>query len=158
MIKPMFTPAQFDRWFEITEEKAEVKIYDLLRDTGEYFVKLARESGTYQDQTGNLRSSIGYVIVKDGTVLFKNFEKAGKPKAESKEPIIGDQVGERLATRIASGIKGFVLVGVAGMNYSVYVEAKGREVISGSVLQTEMLLRKSIKTIFDAAARNQANF
>lgn len=147
----MFTPAQFDRWFEVFEEQAEVAIYKKLQEAGEYFVKMARESGTYQDQTGNLRSSIGYVIVKDSTVLFKNFAKAGKPKAESKEPITGDQVGERLATRIASGIKGFVLVGVAGMNYSVYVEAKGREVISGSALQTEVWLRKSIQQIFKLA-------
>lgn len=147
----MFTPAQFDRWFEVFEEQAEAAIYKKLQEAGEYFVKMARESGTYQDQTGNLRSSIGYVIVKDSTVLFKNFAKAGKPKAESKEPIIGDQVGERLATRIASGINGFVLVGVAGMNYSVYVEAKGREVISGSALQTEVWLRKSIQQIFKLA-------
>lgn len=150
-ITPLFTNSDLDQWFEIFQEKADLAIYEKLQEAGEYFVKLGRESKTYQDQTGNLRSSIGYVIVKDGTVLYKNFVKSGKPKAESKEPITGDQVAERLAIRIASGIKGFVLIGVAGMNYAAAVESKGYDVISGSTIQTEMWLKKSIQEIFKIA-------
>ena len=33
---------------------------------GEECIRIARESGSYNDITGNLRSSIGYVILYDG--------------------------------------------------------------------------------------------
>ena len=36
---------------------------------GEEAVKTARDSGRYNDITGNLRSSIGYVILYDGKVM-----------------------------------------------------------------------------------------
>lgn len=147
MIKPLFSDSDLDRWFEVFEENAEAALYEKLQEAGEFFVKLARDSGTYNDQTGNLRSSIGYVIVKDGTVLDKNFAQAGK----GTDPHKGAPAAEKLAASIAKGISGFVLVGVAGMNYSAAVEAKGYEVISASSLQTEMWLRKSIQTIFKLA-------
>lgn len=148
MIKQLFSQAELDKWFDIFEENAESALYEKLQEAGEYFVKLARESGTYQDQTGNLRSSIGYVIVKDGTLLTKNFAKYTKSKSEVNKPVNGDQIAEKLAVNIAGQIKGFVLVGLAGMNYSVFVEAKGLEVVSSSAMQTEMWLKKSIQTIF----------
>lgn len=148
MIKQLFLQSELDKWFDIFEENAESALYEKLQEAGEYFVKLARESGTYQDQTGNLRSSIGYVIVKDGTLLTKNFAKHTKSKSEVNKPVNGDQIAEKLAVNIAGQIKGFVLVGLAGMNYSVFVEAKGLEVVSSSAMQTEMWLKKSIQTIF----------
>lgn len=147
MIKQLFSENDLDRWFEIFEENANSALYEKLQEAGEMFVKLARENGSYQDQTGNLRSSIGYVIVKDGIILAKNFAKSGK----GKDPEKGIQSADKLATVIAKGINGFVLVCVSGMNYSVYVEAKGFEVISSSSQQTEMWLRKSIQTIFKLA-------
>ena len=144
MMKPMFTNADIDRWFDIFEENAETAIYEKLQESGEYFVKLARESGSYQDHTGNLRSSIGYVIVKDGSVLISNFQQT----ANGAE---GIATGKRIAATIASGVKGLVLIGVAGMDYAMHVEAKGFEVISSSGLQTEGWLRTSIQNIFKLA-------
>lgn len=144
MMKPMFSNADIDRWFEIFEENAETAIYEKLQESGEYFVRLARESGSYQDQTGNLRSSIGYVIVKDGAVLISNFQQT----ANGTE---GIATGKRIAATIASGVKGLVLIGVAGMDYAMHVEAKGFEVISSSGLQTEGWLSTSIQTIFKLA-------
>jgi hypothetical protein len=147
MMKQMFSQSDLDKWFDIFEENAEAAIYEKLQETGEYFVKLARESGSYHDQTGNLRSSIGYVIVKDGTVLDKNFAIAGK----GDDPNKGVAVAEKLASTITGMVSGFVLIGVAGMNYAAAVEAKGYEVISASAQQTEIWLSKSIQAIFKAA-------
>ena len=155
-MKQLFSESDVDLWFEIFEEKSEAKIYTLLVDAGEAFVELAKESKTYHNQTNNLRSSIGYVIVKDGTVLKTNFSKSGDgTKGDGSE---GYGKGRKLAIQIASGYKGFVLIGVAGMEYAIHVETKGFEVISSSGLQTEMLLKKSIQIIFNAANRNKANF
>ncbi len=137
----LFSESDLDKWFDVLEEQAEAAIYEKLQEAGEYFVKLARESGSYQDQTGNLRSSIGYVIVKDGAVLISNFQQT----ANGTE---GIATGKRIAATIASGVKGLVLIGVAGMDYAICVEAKGYEVISSSALLTERYLNSSIKKIF----------
>lgn len=156
MMKPMFTNADIDRWFEVFEEKVEAKTITILKDSGEYFVKLARESKTYRDDTNNLRSSIGYVIVKDGAILIEDFKISGT--GTGSDGAEGLAKGKMLAVSIASKVNGIALVCVAGMNYAVHVENNGYEVISSSTLQTEMWLRKSIKLILNTAARNQANF
>ncbi len=137
----LFSDSDLDKWFDVLEEQAEAVIYEKLQEAGEYFVKLARESGSYQDQTGNLRSSIGYIIVKDGAVLTSSFQQT----ANGTE---GITTGKRIAAAIASGLKGLVLIGVAGMDYAICVEAKGYEVISSSALLTERYLNSSIKKIF----------
>lgn len=149
MMKQLFSDNELDRWFEIFEDQAETALYKKLQEAGEYFVKMARDSGTYDNQTNNLRSSIGYVIVKDGSTLNSNFQKAGAgTKGDGSK---GIERGKKLAATIASQYKGFVLIGVAGMDYAIHVETKGLEVISSSALQTEVWLKKSIQTIFKLA-------
>lgn len=92
-------------------------------------------SGGYDDQTGNLRSSIGYRIynnaeaVKDGG--FQNVTVTN-PKGET---VTGDGVDDAkkaldnygLAHEIP--VNGWTLVIVAGMSYATYVEAKGYNVL-----------------------------
>ena len=68
-LTPMWSDREVERWFDYFVDRAEERIYKLLQRAGEEFVKLARKKGNYQDHTGNLRSSIGYVIVKDGDIL-----------------------------------------------------------------------------------------
>ena len=61
---------------------------------GEECIRIARESGSYNDITGNLRSSIGYVVLVDGKPVVTGASKqysgkdgngeAGPPKHCSK--------------------------------------------------------------------------
>ena len=74
----MWSDREVERWFDYFVDRAEERIYKLLQRAGEEFVKLARKKGNYQDHTGNLRSSIGYVIVKDGDILTENYELSDK--------------------------------------------------------------------------------
>jgi hypothetical protein len=74
--------------------------------------------GQYEDQTTNLRNSIGFYIFRDG-ILVEEFihEKSTETSyMTAVEPFIK-----------TSGIQ---LIGFAGMNYASYVEAKGYNVIS----------------------------
>ena len=73
---PMWSDREVGRWFDYYVDRAEERIYKLLQRAGEEFVKIARKKGNYQDHTGNLRSSIGYVIVKDGDILTENYEQS----------------------------------------------------------------------------------
>lgn len=144
-LTPLFTTSQIDRWFEHFQSKAEDKMLVLLQAGGEKFIQVARRSGSYKDQTGNLRSSIGYVIAKDGKVVAENFKESDKGSDKS----TGKFKGNRLAVEISMSHKGgYVLVGVAGMEYAAAVEAKGYEVVSGANTQCEKYLRDTLKSVF----------
>jgi hypothetical protein len=142
---PLFSNDDIDRWFDIFKEEAEEKIVILLQAAGEMFVKYARELHTYEDQTGNLRSSIGYVVCKDGESITENFQQSDK----GTDKTTGNYKGKQLAETIASSYhSGYVLVGVAGMQYAAAVEAKGYDVVTGACSQAESWLKKSIQSVF----------
>lgn len=122
-IRALFTGKQLQNIFETFQNDVENKMLLMLQYIGEQFVNKARLSGNYKDRTGNLRSSIGYIILKDGNVIDKNF--AGNQEGVSK----GQQVANEVALQYPQG---WVLIGVAGMEYAAYVEAKNFDVISGS--------------------------
>lgn len=144
-LTPLFTTSQIDRWFEHFQSKAEDKMLVLLQAGGEKFIQVARRSGSYKDQTGNLRSSIGYLIAKDGKVVAENFKESDKGSDKS----TGKFKGNRLAVEVSLSHKGgYVLVGVAGMEYAAAVEAKGYEVVSGANTQCEKYLKEVVKSIF----------
>jgi hypothetical protein len=98
-------------------------------------VKRAKSTNTYIDRTGNLRSSIGYVLCINGVEVDSSFKGVGEE---------GVRKGYELATRIAgnAGSNGIVAVVVAGMDYALYVEAKGYDVLTGSTRQFAGDLRK----------------
>ena len=111
---------------EVIKKKERVIIRNLSY-LGEMCVNKAKDSNEYKDQTGNLRSSIGYIILKDGVVLKKGgFEVV-------KEGDNGSNTGYDFAKTLISGKRvGYVLIVVAGMNYASYVEATGRDVITSA--------------------------
>lgn len=142
---PLFDQKSLERWFEHFQSKAEDKTLVLLQAGGEKFIEVARRSGSYKDQTGNLRSSIGYIIAKDGEVVKENFKESEK----GTDKTTGKYKGRRLAEEVSlSHTGGYILVGVAGMEYAAAVEAKGYEVISGANTQCEKYLRDTLKSVF----------
>ena len=113
-------------------------VFDLMQQVGEQFVYDARSTRTYKDRTRNLRSSIGYVIVKDGNEVFGNFE--------------GTQEGRSVSKRVIKTIqaeypKGYALIAVAGMNYAAFVEAKGYDVITGSSQVAEVNIKRAFNRL-----------
>lgn len=147
-LTPMWSDKDVERWFSYFTDRAEEKIYLLLQRAGEEFVKIAREKGKYQDRTGNLRSSIGYVIVGGGKILSENFELSS---GKGTDKITGKQTAKRLTSELALLYpKGFVLVGVAGMKYAAIVEGmENKDVISMAQTETDEYIKKQSKTLFD---------
>ena len=111
------------------------------------FIRNRSAEDSWIDQTGNLRSSIGYVVVRNGRVLNKGgFEKVDGPKrSEASEN--GSAVGESYALRLAGQYtRGYALVVVAGMDYASYVEdMENKDVLKKGEFEAEKLVTKLIK-------------
>lgn len=130
----------------------------ILGSVGEKFVENARNSVTetiYKrtvytkkgearsrrpwELTGNLRNSIGFLIIKNKQITGAKF---GSGEGAAK----GEQEAKELAKEVENG-----LVGVAGMDYALFVESKGYDVISNSVNiaipQYERMMEKFLKEL-----------
>ena len=136
---------------------------------GEESVKIAREKGSYNDITGNLRSSIGYIVLYDGKpvaqgglqqvqgrgenmTLVKYKTKSGKEvkywaKGANGDGSKGIAKGQELLKKLQAKFpRGIVLIVCAGMNYAAYVEAlHHKDVLTSAELRAEALANKLLK-------------
>ena len=113
-----------------------------LQYAGERLIVQARQHGSYKDQTGNLRSSIGYVIVKNGSIIGGSGFSPVKGGSE------GSKEGKSLAVEIASQYRqGIALIVVAGMNYAAYVEAKGFDVLTSSEILANRIVPEMLQNL-----------
>lgn len=112
-----------DRDFRLARQEYDRKSIKWLSSLGERVVRYAREHGNYTDRTGNLRNSIGYVVIQNGNIVRENFGN-GIPQQMARTYAL--EVG-----RQRGGYKTY-LVWVAGMEYAKYVEASGFDVIESS--------------------------
>lgn len=130
-----------DATFKALLAEVERQIIESLCRIGEEAVKLAKmipPKRGFNDQTGNLRSSIGYVVVKDGKPVNVSF---GAVKGGH----TGVNEGQRLALQIGSKqTEGYALIVVAGMNYAVHVESKGRDVLTSAEKFAEKEIAKEL--------------
>jgi hypothetical protein len=117
-------------------DEVQAKILEALQYQGEEFVNKARLSADFTDRTGNLRSSIGYIILNDGKTVVKNFQQSEKGTDKKS----GVDAAKKVATEVAREYpKGYVLIGVAGMRYAAAVESKGFDVITGSAPEDQQI-------------------
>lgn len=134
-LAPLFRIKSIEKLFEDAISDVDKKALETLKYMGEKFVNDARVKGNYNDRTGNLRSSIGYIIISNGQILDRNFETSEK----GSDRATGKREAEDFANEMAlRNPKGLLLIGVAGMEYAVYVERRHHlDVISGSVPDDE---------------------
>ena len=141
-LMPMFSMANVAKHIDrFKDSRIQAGIWTLA-NIGEEFVDKAREhtygppfSKTYEDDTSNLRGSIGYAILFNGEIQQEDLEGKLEGQTAAKELI------SELAQTYDDGL---VLVGFAGMSYAAAVETLGFDVITGSVpaaakLKTELM-------------------
>ena len=122
---------------EETEKVMEL-IVEGFAEIGERVVQgiIDGELSNWNDQTGNLRSSIGYIVTVDGQIRkeggFEQFADTG----------IGSSAGRAYAYSMSSSYpKGIALIIVAGMEYAAYVEAmENKTVLAQGSLEAEKLI------------------
>ena len=136
----MTTPISvIDRALAQAMQEAKRKVVRMLAFLGEKCIIEARDRSqeeSWYDQTGNLRSSIGYVIVMEGRIVSMSDFKQVRNGTQ------GPVEGKALAKKLASNYKtGFALIVVAGMHYAAYVEAMDNKVVLTSA---ELLARREL--------------
>ena len=121
------------------------KLITTLTYIGERVVNGIRDGSlsSWNDQTGNLRSSIGYMILVDGSPVkqggFSQVLNGSKGVQEGMTYI------QNLATLYPKGI---ALIIVAGMDYASYVEAMDNKVVLAQAeIEAENIIRKLIEQL-----------
>lgn len=96
----------------------------------------------YQNQTGNLESSTGYVVVVNGSVVnCAGFDvvKSGSEGAQG-----GKSYALSLVSKFPTGI---CLIVVAGMKYAHYVSDKGLDVLDSAEKLAQRLVPQMLKQL-----------
>ncbi len=123
-----------------------------LQRLGEKCVTYARKEhpGNWIDQTGNLRSSVGYMVFVDGVAVHNSdFGQISPRQSRQNVKYDGGKQGETLCQQIGQQTSGICLVVVAGMNYAVYVESHGRDVLTGAEHLAQRELPKELESLLD---------
>lgn len=136
---------QFQLYIDDKMQNVKKVLYTTLSRVGEMAVNEARANGSYLDHTGNLRSSIGYIVVDNGNVVsVGEFNEVKGPKES--DVVRGEIQGRSFAMSLVQEISGIGLIVVAGMNYAVYVETH-RNVLSSAELLAEREVPSLLKQI-----------
>ena len=128
-IKPTFGNGVIAARVAAFQEKLDKAVLLSLHDLGEDLVKYAKDNHTYTDQTDNLTNSIGYAVVRNKEIVSHG---------GLNQPGISGESALQAALKMAQSTQStYSLIIVAGMNYAVYVEAKGYNVILPAELKAK---------------------
>jgi len=130
---------EIDAFLNANIMEVENQTVRMLARLGEECVNEARDRPqevSWNDQTGNLRSSIGYKIMSNGKILFLS----GFPKVHLGQ--FGSEEGKRVIRELSKrNIAGYSLIIVAGMIYAPSVEAMENKCVLASA---ELNARKKL--------------
>lgn len=139
-IRQLTPQEELDRYIDEHIAKVKKVIARNLQYAGNEGVNAAKANHNYKDQTGNLTSSVGCIVVSDGKVVGKDgFEAILEGGQGAKE---GEQYAERLA---AAHSNGETLIVVAGMEYAAHVSNKGYDVLDSAYLKAKQVLEELMK-------------
>lgn len=129
---------------QLKEDVKEVmeEIAGYMSGIGEEVVKgiINGETSSWNDQTGNLRSSIGYIVTIDGEIRGEGgFQSVGNATDGS---FRGRQYAQSLIPQFPQGV---ALIIVAGMDYAAYVEAMdNKTVLAQGELEAKRLIDQMV--------------
>jgi hypothetical protein len=103
----------------------------------------------FNDDTGNLRSSIGFILMYDGQIVHQDFQLSTRGTDKDTGLDLGIAYAEKLAKDFQSG---WAIITVAGMEYASWVEALGYDVITGSTLGAQKKLEVAFRNVITAFA------
>jgi hypothetical protein len=126
------------------KKRAVTSIINTFAYIGEQCIIESRNSGKYVDRTGNLRSSIGYVVMNNGKVVRKGGGETGTEEGKESAQAFLVELADKVRAYFPGGI---ILIVVAGMNYATYVEALGLNVLASGKLLAEKLVPEMLEKL-----------
>lgn len=129
-------------------ERVERLTIRALSKLGEQCVTKIRDRAgdkSWYDQTGNLRSSVGYVIAHNKNII--QYSTFNQVKQGSEGVKTGKDLAKELAKRYSNN---YVLIVVAGMNYAEFVEAMDNKDVLAS---TELWAREQVPLMLEKLKR-----
>lgn len=144
--------SEFEAYMQRVAQIMEGEVLRTLAYLGEQCIKRIRDRNgetSWFDQTGNLRSSIGYGIFDHGK---KFIESSFQQIANGLE---GVSKGRKMLDSLADQYtQTYTLVVVAGMEYAEYVEAmKNKDVLASTELWAKQQVERYIKQAIERAIR-----
>lgn len=131
--------------FDAFEKEMTRRIVTMLSKLGEECVNEARKNGSYRDDTGNLRSSVGYLIAVDGSIQKQSFAPIGN----AKDGDTGVKKAEAFAHDVVKNFThDIVLIIVAGMEYASYVANRGYDVLDSAEMWAKKEAPKKLKLVW----------
>lgn len=148
----MTTPLGFvDKWANKIENRVNQLVLRAFMRLGEQCVARIRErpqESSWYDQTGNLRSSIGYGVVHNGELVEQSYFDTIAGGQE------GSNAGNDYLESCVDDVRDaeWALIVVAGMEYATYVEdMDGKDVLASTELwaqtQSEKIVERLAKQI-----------
>lgn len=146
-IRRTTTDAEIAQALDAAFKKADRLTTAALQRLGEQAVTKVRDRSardSWTDRTGNLRSSVGYLLAKGGEAVGESaFNRVGGGSE-------GSETGRRYAQQVvAEHPSDYTLAVVAGMDYAQYVESRGKDVLASTVLWAEKELPRVANRLRD---------
>lgn len=123
-------------------QRIKQSLYARLMYVGEMALTEARTNHRYQDQTGNLTSSIGYAIIDNGRVIRQSSFEQVKQGSQG-----GNKGKQHMKSIMAKNKQGIVFIMVAGMNYASYVEAMSLNVLDSAEMMAKRMIPQILKSL-----------
>ena len=134
-VKQSFSTPDFERYLRRCQEIAMDMVFNRMAFLAEECVNRIRSRSkeeSWIDHSGNLRSSIGYIITVNGNpVVNGGFMPTNTPEGNGAD---GQKAGSEYADGIITQFSHspIALVEVAGMEYALYVEARDNKDVLAS--------------------------
>lgn len=130
-----FNLANIQKLVDGVREKVDNDSVKAAHYIGQLATNHSRETGDYKDRTGNLRNSTGYAVAANGQI-DNVLQDRGHPIAQKKS----DEFAESIEPE-PGHVK---MIGYAGMEYGVFVEGRGYNVISQTAALLPNLIEKAL--------------
>ena len=141
-VKAVTSQAQISKMLKQEADRQRKVLIRTMLYCAEEITNAARSTNSYIDRTGNLRSSVGSIVIVDGRVIQEyGFEQV-------KDGVQGITDGKEFAHSLASQFPtGIAIIVVAGKEYASYVADKGYDVLDSAEELAKVVIQKSLNDL-----------
>ena len=139
-VKLLSAVSQIQKRISADLDKKKQELLHLLDMAGELAISDQTLKHKYKNQTGNLSSSVTYVVLDNGRVVTEGASSSTNSEGAKQGKSFIDSL-------IANNAKGVVLIVSAGMNYAAYVEDMGLDVLTTAELVSARVVKNLIDKI-----------